>query len=100
MKWLRRTGYAVATVLIGLGFSILGRSKRRQKAAERREIDHLAQGSEAARERAAREMAKAKMHEDLAREAAAVGQAAIDKVGANDENMASVLDSWRSDRRV
>ena len=95
--WLRRIGLALAAILIAVGFSMLGRPKRRQRAAEDSRDQLIAEGGARARAKARKAGAAADRLQADAKEAAAVGQAAIDKVGADHEDMRALLDSFRAD---
>jgi len=98
MKWLRRCGIALAGLLVAVGFAMLGRDGRRAKKAERRTEELLSEGTEKALKKAVRETAKAENFKAQAMEAAKAGQAAIDKIGAKDKNMAEILSTWNADR--
>ena len=54
--------------------------------------------SRRSRDKAMKAGRKADVLQADAERAAEVGQAAIDKVGSNDETMRDLLDNWRSDR--
>ena len=93
-KWL----YAAAAVLIALGFGILTRDGRKAKTLTASRDDLLLDGSRRSRNKAIKAGRKADVLQADAKKAAEVGQAAIDKVGSNDETMRDLLDNWRSDR--
>ena len=97
MNRLKGWLFAAAALLIGLGFSILGADKRRAKAAEVQRDDLLLVGSKKAKAKAAKADKRANKHQGNAVEAAKVGQAVVDKVGTENEDISSILDGWRSD---
>ena len=98
MKWLRTAGMILAGILVAVGFAILGRPARLAKAAEQRTEQLLADGSERALNKAVKESAKADKLKADAFDSAKAGQAAIDRIGANNEDMASILADWNTDR--
>ncbi len=75
---------------------MLGRSKRQLRKAEDRETALLIDGSAKARLKAEKHGAKATKLQANAAEAAVTGQKLIDRVGADNEDMASILSDWRS----
>jgi len=93
-KWL----WAAAAFLIAIGFSILGRDERKARRAENQRDGLLLIGSGNAKHKAHLAGIKADKHQANAKKAAEVGQAAIDKVGSQNESVRNILDSWRSDR--
>lgn len=95
MKWLRTAGIVLAGILVAVGFSLLGRPARQLKKVQGERDELLLDGSRRARDKAEKAGKKADQLQTHADEAKAKGQAAIDGVG--DEDMRSVLDSWRSD---
>lgn len=92
-KWL----YAAAGILLAVGFAILGRDGRAAIIAGKQRDALILDKTKVAQVKAEKLGKKADKLQADAKEAAKVGQAAIDKVGATDENMRDVLDSWRSD---
>ncbi len=96
MTLLRSIGLAIAGFLVLLGFSILGRSKRQLRKAEDRETALLIDGSAKARLKAEKHGAKATKLQANAAEAAITGQKLIDQVGADNEDMRSILDTYRA----
>jgi len=92
-KWI----YALGALLLAIGFAILGRDGRAAKRAEGQRDKLLLDNTKTAKDKAKKAGAKADKLQKDAAAAAEAGKAAIDKVGAKDENMASLLDSWRSD---
>ncbi len=96
MTLLRSIGLAIAGFLVLLGFSMLGRSKRQLRKAEDRETALLIEGTAEARLKAERHGAKATKLQARAAEAAVTGQKLIDRVGADNEDMRSILDTYRS----
>ena len=93
-KWLSAIGLALAGILVAVGMSQLGRSGRRQQQAERREQQHLADGSAASMKLAAKENAKAKKFKAQAKTAVAVGEKVLNRVGDKNESMDSMLDRY------
>jgi len=93
-KWL----YAAAAILIAIGFSILGRDARAAKKAGDQRDQLLLEGSGRAKRKAHLAGIKADMLQKDAENAAKFGQAAVDKVGSNDETMRDILDRWNADR--
>ncbi len=98
MKWLRNAAIVLAGILVAVGFGMLGRSARQAKKAESRTETLLSEGTEAALKKAEKETAKAAAFREDAQAAAAAGQAAIDRVGTQNEDMAAILADWRTDR--
>jgi len=98
MKWLRNAAIVLAGILVAVGFAMLGRPGRRAKRAESRTEKLLSEGTEKALKKAVKENAKADKFKGEAKEAAKAGQAAIDKVGTQNEDMAAILADWNTDR--
>ena len=96
MTWLRTAGLALAGILLSVGFSMLGRSRRRQRTAQLQRNQLILAGSDKAKAKAVKAGEKADKFQAHAEQAKAAGLAAIDKAG-NDEDMADILDTWRSD---
>lgn len=94
-KWLTTLWLALAGILVAVGLSQLGRSGRRQRTAETREQQYLADGSRDSIKKAAKENAKAKRFKAKAKDAAKVGQQALNRAGEKDESMDSMLDRYR-----
>ena len=95
MKWLKRIGYALAAILIAVGFGMLGGPARKQKKAENQRDALLLDGSRKSRDKAIKFDEKANEHQADAVKAAVAGQKAIS--GVKDESMVDLLDSFRSD---
>lgn len=93
-KWL----WAAAAFLIAVGFAILGRDEKAAAKAGAQRDALIKEGSGRAKRNAHLAGIKADIHQRNAVKAAEVGQAAIDKIGKNNESVRSILDSWRSDR--
>ena len=94
MKWLRATGLALAGILVAVGLRFIGRSGRRMIKAETREQKYLADGSAASMKVAVKENAKAKKFKAQAKDAAAAGEKALNRVGDKDESIDSMLDRY------
>lgn len=92
-RWL----YGAAALLLAVGFAILARDGRAASRAEKQRDNLILDKTKKAQVKAEKLGKKADKLQADAKVAAEVGQAAIDKVGANDENMRDILDSWRSD---
>ncbi len=88
----------VATFLIAVGFAILGRDEKAAAKAGAQRDALIKEGSGRAKAKAHKAGIKADAHQRNAVKAAEVGQAALDKVGKNDENIRDILDGWSSDR--
>ena len=98
MKWLRTAAIAVAGFLLTVGLAMLGRSARRANAAEQSASSVVLDGSKRAQKQAEKANAKAEQAQSEAKAAADAGLKAMDKVGAEHESVANILDSWRADR--
>lgn len=95
MKWLRNFGLFLAGILLAVGFSMIGRGGRRQVQAERRELEHLADGSGKALAKASKENKKAAKFKEQAKEAKERGELALGRAGGKDESIGSMLDRYR-----
>lgn len=95
---MRKFFLALGALILAIGFAMLGRDNRRRERAEEREIGYLIDGSEKALKKAQVENEKANVARERAKEAAKVGQAALDKIGAKDAEMADVIADWNTDR--
>ena len=98
MTWLRTAALALAGILLAIGFSMFGRDGRRRRKAEQRNEQLLADGSNKALEKAVKESDKADKFKARATQSAAAGQAALDKIGAKDEDIADMVSAWNSSR--
>jgi len=98
MKWLRTAGMALAGFLLLLGLTMLGRDARRAKRAEQREQNLLAEGTDKALNKAVKQNQKATELKKRAAEAASATRVKLDQIGAKDEDMASILADWNTDR--
>ena len=90
-KWL----YWAAGGLAVLAFYILGGPARGQAKAEKQRDDLIMDGSGRAKAKAHKAGIKADRHQENAVKAAGEGQKVMDKVGANNESMADLLDGWK-----
>ena len=90
-KWL----YAAAGLLALFAFHILGGPARAAAKAGKQRDDLILEGSGRAKAKAHKAGIKADAHQKNAVVAGAQGKKIMDSVGANDESMADLLDSWR-----
>jgi hypothetical protein len=97
MALLRRFGLWLAGLLVIIGFAIMGSPKRRQREAESQRDRLLLDKSARSKALAQKAGERADRLQNHAADAAKAGQAAIDKVGTDNEDMRSILDTWRSD---
>lgn len=95
---MKKVLYALGALLLALGFGILGRDGRAAKRAQNHSDKLILDSTKASQEKAKKLGEKAERLQQDAQLAAEAGVAALNKVGAKDESMDSLLDTWRSDR--
>jgi len=87
--------YAAAGGLALLAFWILGGPERAVKKVSKQRDDLIREGSGRSKAKAHLAGIKADMHQLNAVVAGKQGKKIMDRVGANNESMAELLDSWR-----
>lgn len=87
--------YWAAGALALLAFHILGGPARAAAKAGQQRDDLILEGSGRAKAKARKAGIKADAHQRNAVVAGEQGKKVMDSVGANDESMADLLDSWR-----
>ncbi len=92
---MKKILWGIAAFLIAVGFGILGRDERKAKKAGQQRDDLLLDGSGRAKAKAHKAGIRADRHQEAAKKAKVAAELAIDRVGKNDETVASILDSWR-----